>query len=418
MAHGLHGDTVSAVDYFGRAIALFRSQGNTPGLVSALTSRAVWAGPACVETAFSALGTSTECLRDATEALELAQKIESFSAQAYANVMTAWWLAGFGDFGAALSHAQESLRISLDMAHQQWLAATYCVLGRLFTLMLNPTRAIQTLEAGLSLAHNLGSAWWLGNIRTHLALAYLLKREHAKARSVLGVAMPADGHPRNLAERRMLWSWGELALAEGDYQGALRIAEDLLATPPGASHMQPIPWLLKLKGEALAALDRLDEAAQTLEDAKDGALRQQERPLLWQIHRSLGHVYHRMKNEDRAEHAFAETRRVIAELAASIHEPTQRELFSQEALKSLPREKPIPERRAAAERFGGLTEREREVAVLIAQGKMNREIAATLVVSLRTVETHVSTILSKLGVPSRSRIAVWAVEVGLVKDGL
>jgi len=125
-----------------------------------------------------------------------------------------------------------------------------------------------------------------------------------------------------------------------------------------------------------------------------------------------------MKNEDRAEHAFAETRRVIAELAASIHEPTQRELFSQEALKSLPREKPIPERRAAAERFGGLTEREREVAVLIAQGKMNREIAATLVVSLRTVETHVSTILSKLGVPSRSRIAVWAVEVGLVKDGL
>jgi DNA-binding CsgD family transcriptional regulator/TPR repeat protein len=418
MAHGLHGDTVSAVDYFGRAIALFRSQGNTQGLVSALTSRAVWAGPACVETAFSALGTSTECLRDATEALELAQKIESFSAQAYANVMTAWWLAGFGDFGAALSHAQESLRISLDMAHQQWLAATYCVLGRLFTLMLNPTRAIQTLEAGLSLAHTLGSAWWLGNIRTHLALAYLLKREHAKARSVLEVAMPADGHPRNLAERRMLWAWGELALAEGDYQGALRIAEDLLATPPGASHMQPIPWLLKLKGEALAALDRLDEAAQTLEDAKDGALRQQERPLLWQIHRSLGHVYHRMKNEDRAEHAFAETRRVIAELAASIHEPTQRELFSQEALKSLPREKPIPERRAAAERFGGLTEREREVAVLIAQGKMNREIAATLVVSLRTVETHVSTILSKLGVPSRSRIAVWAVEVGLVKDGL
>jgi DNA-binding NarL/FixJ family response regulator len=124
-----------------------------------------------------------------------------------------------------------------------------------------------------------------------------------------------------------------------------------------------------------------------------------------------------MKDEDRAEHAFAETRSVITELAASINEPTQRDLFSQEALKSLPREKPIPERRALAERFGGLTEREREVAVLIAQGKTNREIAETLVVSLRTVETHVSTILSKLGVPSRSRIAVWAVEVGLVKDG-
>lgn len=417
MAHGLHGDAVSAVDYFGQAIALFRSQGNTPGLIFVLASRAVWAGPACVETAFSALGTSTECLRDATEALELAQKIESFSAQAYANVMKAWWLAGFGDFGAALAHAQEALRIALDMAHQQWMVATYCVLGRLLTLMLNPTQAIQLLEAGLSLAHTLGSAWWMGSIRTHLALAYLLKHENAQARSVLEVAMPADAHPRNLAERRMLWAWGELILAEGNYQETLGIVEHLLASPPGADRAQPIPWLLKLKGEALAAMTRLDEAAQALEGARIGALRQQERPLLWQVHRALGRVYHRVKDEDRAEHAFAETRSVITELAASIYEPTQRELFFQEALKLLPREKPIPERRALAERFGGLTEREREVAVLIAQGKTNREIAATLVVSHRTVETHVSTILSKLGVPSRSRIAVWAVEIGLVNDG-
>ncbi|HEY6407744.1 MAG TPA: LuxR C-terminal-related transcriptional regulator, partial [Ktedonobacteraceae bacterium] len=300
----------------------------------------------------------------------------------------------------------------------QWMAATHCVLGRIFTLMLDPTQAIQTLEAGLSLAHTLGSAWWMGSLRTHLALAYLLTHEHAKARSVLEVAMPAEAHPRNLAERRMLWAWGELTLAEGDYQETLRNIERLLASPPGADRAQPIPWLLKLKGEALAALGRLEEAAQTLEGAKDGALRQQERPLLWQIHRSLGRVYHRMKDQERAEHAFAETRRVITELAANINEPTQREIFIQEALKLLPREKPMPERRALAERFGGLTEREREVALLIAQGKTNREIADTLVVSLRTVETHVSTILSKLGVHSRSRIAVWAVEVGLVKDGL
>jgi len=417
IAHGLHGDAVSAVDYFGRAIDLFRSLGNTPSLVSALASRAVIAGPADVETTFSALGTPAECLRDATEALELARKIESLSAQTYADVMTAKWLTGFGDFGAAQAHAQEALRIATEIGHQQWMAATYCVLGRLLTLMLNPTQAIQLLEAGLSLAHTLGSAWWLGNIRTHLALAYLLRREHAKAQAVLEAAMSADAHPRNLAERRMLWAWGELAKASGDYQGVLRIAGHLLASPPGVSRVQPIPWLLKLQGEALAALQHLDEAAQTLEVAKDGARQRQERPLLWQIHRSLGRVYHRMKDEDEAERAFAAARSVIAELAASISEPTLRELFSQEAFKSLPREKPIPERRALAERFGRLTEREREVAALIAQGKSNREIADTLVVSHRTVETHVSTILSKLGVSSRSRIAVWAVEVGLVKDG-
>jgi DNA-binding CsgD family transcriptional regulator/tetratricopeptide (TPR) repeat protein len=418
MAHGLHADALSAVESLGRAIDLFRSQGNTPSLASALASRAVWAGPACVETTFSAMGTPLACLRDATEALVLARKIESRSSQAYANVMTAWGHTGFGDFGAALSHAREALSIAVEMEHQQWLAATYCVLGRLFTLMHDPTQAVQALAEGLSLTHSLGSAWWIGNIRTHLALAHLLMRENAQARTVLAAAMPADGHPRNLAERRILWAWGELALAEGDYQETLRIVEYLLASPPGASRTQPMPWLLKLKGEALAALHHLEEAAQTLEVAQEGALRQQERPLLWQIQRSLGRVYHHLKNADRAGHAFAAARTGIAELAASIQEPTQRELFSQEALKSLPGEKPIPQRRAAAERFGGLTGREREVAVLIARGQTNREIAASLVVSQRTVETHVSTILSKLGVSTRSRIAVWAVEVGLLKGGI
>lgn len=417
MAHGLHGDVVSAVDYLGRANDLFRSQGATPSLVSALASWAVYAGPALIETTFSALGTPAACLREATEALSLAHTIEDYAAQVYANVMTAWWLAGFGDFGAALTHAQEALHIASEIGHQQWMAATYCVLGRLLTLMLDPTQAIQVLETGLSLAHTLGSAWWIGNTRTHLALAYLLQREHVKAKAVLKEAMSTDVQPRNLAERRMLWAWGELALAEGNGQEALRIAGQLLASPPGTSRMQPIPWLLKLQGEALAATQHLDEAAQTLEEASEGALRQQERPLLWQVHHSLGRVYHRMKDEERAERAFAAARSIVTELTASIHEPASRELFSQEALNLLPREKPIPQRRALAERFGGLTEREREVAVLIAQGKSNREIADTLVVSLRTVETHVSTILSKLGVASRSRIAAWAVEVGLVKDG-
>jgi len=58
--------------------------------------------------------------------------------------------------------------------------------------------------------------------------------------------------------------------------------------------------------------------------------------------------------------------------------------------------------------------REREVAALIAQGKINREIAEDLVVSERTVESHVSNIMFKLGVQSRRQIRAWAVEKGLV----
>lgn len=64
------------------------------------------------------------------------------------------------------------------------------------------------------------------------------------------------------------------------------------------------------------------------------------------------------------------------------------------------------------EAFDGLTAREREVAALVTTGQSNHASAATLVVSERTVETHVSSILLKLGFTSRAQIAAWAVEKG------
>ena len=62
-----------------------------------------------------------------------------------------------------------------------------------------------------------------------------------------------------------------------------------------------------------------------------------------------------------------------------------------------------------------LTVREREVAVLIAQGKSNAEIAEALVLSKRTVEKHIANIFSRLGFTNRAQIVRWAIEAGLVK---
>jgi DNA-binding CsgD family transcriptional regulator len=73
----------------------------------------------------------------------------------------------------------------------------------------------------------------------------------------------------------------------------------------------------------------------------------------------------------------------------------------------------LPARRLEKERFGGLTEREREVVALIARGKSNREIAHEMTVGVKTVETYVTRILNKLGFDSRVQIATWAVEKGL-----
>ena len=60
-----------------------------------------------------------------------------------------------------------------------------------------------------------------------------------------------------------------------------------------------------------------------------------------------------------------------------------------------------------------LTDREREILVLVAQGLSNQQIADALVISERTARTHVSNILSKLGVASRTQAALLAIREGI-----
>jgi HD-GYP domain-containing protein (c-di-GMP phosphodiesterase class II) len=71
--------------------------------------------------------------------------------------------------------------------------------------------------------------------------------------------------------------------------------------------------------------------------------------------------------------------------------------------------------RTAPRNAHGISDRELEVCQLIARGKMNKEIAAVLGISLRTVQNHVTHIFDKLGMHSRSGVAVWLVENDFVQ---
>lgn len=65
--------------------------------------------------------------------------------------------------------------------------------------------------------------------------------------------------------------------------------------------------------------------------------------------------------------------------------------------------------------YDGLTEREREVVKLIADGLSNTEVADRLVISVKTVERHRANILAKLGLHSRTELVKYAIRKGLIE---
>lgn len=415
MANGLYGDTHSSVRQFGRAIELYRGLGDYAGLSSALASRAMFSGGVSGAPMVNAYRGYDACAADLAESLGLARQIDWLAGQAYAEYTACPVCETFGEYGAALAHARAALALATSIDHRQWMAAAHEALGQTYLALLAPEQALRHLREGLALAQALGSEVFSRKSTSRLATAYLLDGDLPLAVATLA-PIPHDRPPRTLEDRRMTMTWGELALARGEAELALRIADQLAATPPGAVR-GPIPALLRLKGEALLALGRAEAAAQALEEARSAAEAHELRPLLWTILRALGQAQQRLGWRKQARNTFAAARDVVGALAATLDAADDaaelREQFLRAALATLPQELPPTPQRAEAERFGGLTERERAVAALAAQGKSNQEIAAALVVSKRTVETHMGNIMGKLGMSSRGQVIAWAIGQGL-----
>jgi DNA-binding CsgD family transcriptional regulator len=418
MAHFFMGDPAGGVkDFFGRVIELYRTMGDRQSLFPILAARAIDSAPETIETTYSSLRTREECMQDVAEARRLAQQTKSQTGLAFVEFAASLTPASFGEFGLALAHGREALRIATSVEHQEWITAAHGAFGQVYLLLLEPDRSISHLETALAGAQVLGSGIWTKQLTPYLSLAYLLRREFRRAEAILTTVLPRDLQPGNFFERQAARVWGELALAQGEAARALAIAEQLIVSAPGDAHPQPIPHLLALKGASLLALKRLEEAAKALESARLGAQQRQAPSILWRIHRLSGQVYQRLKQEERTQLEFASAREIIERLTVTIDEAALREHFLQAALASLPQAKPISLGALTSSKYGGLSAREREVAALVAQGRTNREIAEALVVSERTAEAHVSNILGKLGFTTRAQIAAWAVEKGLIIPG-
>jgi DNA-binding CsgD family transcriptional regulator len=430
MAHHVAGEQRAAASYYERSVALFTRMDDRRGLANALGLLSLCGASYQSSSTTPFVSPAARDELDNQRSIHLAREIGWRAGEAFLRFILADCLVGIGDYDRAIPLVREALSQAEEIEHLQWTAGALRLLGALSLDLLAPNVAREHLEAAHRIAQRLGSRVWIRWTAAPLAVARARTSQLPEAIEVLDraarVAGDGEGRERSggpgardatLGERHLWMARAEIALIEQRPETALHIVDARLTAERAANPDDTlgVPRLALTRAEALTTLGRYAEAEDTLEQARDSATTLGVRPLLWRIEAAVGHVHRVQRRRLEARRAFDAAREIAEDLAAKVPDESLRAQF-REALETLvPSASPPSAGRVAKEAFGGLTQREREVAELIAQGKPNRLIARDLGISERTVEGYVASALGKLGFSSRTQLAAWAVERGMTR---
>jgi DNA-binding CsgD family transcriptional regulator/tetratricopeptide (TPR) repeat protein len=402
------GDGPRSAESYERAIVLRTAMDDRPGLASVLSGRTLCAAGSGTDTMVPAALTLADAVRDGEKSLELARDLSWPSGEVFALMCLGVSLGSLGEYAGAFARVTEASEIAQAIEHREWLAGAAHAMGELLLSVVALVPARHCVEQSLRLAQEIRSPFWISQATGRLAEIHVASGEAGRARELLEALPPAT---RSNSPGRRLCSRvrAELALAGGHADEALRLVDQLI----GSTHTV-VPRLRLLRAGALAALDRMAEAESELLRARGTALGQGARPLVWRCDAALGRLYRSQGRRDDADRAWEMAGALVHELAPGIPDSSVRQGFLEATVAGWPQRRSLTPRRARQRANDGLTDREREVADLVARGLSNRQVAEALVLSPATVETHVKHILGKLGFTSRAQVAHWAAQKGIV----
>jgi tetratricopeptide (TPR) repeat protein len=413
MAAFLSGDLIGGTASFRQAIEVFRKQDNRHGLSSSLATLSMRGATLQTNTMVVAEDPLSACIVDASRALDVAREIGWRAGEAYALWMLGFSLAGRGDYPDALEAAHASLKLAREIDHRQWMAAANCALGAIWIDLLEYERASECLASALRLALAINSRHWIRAASGLLASAHVQAGELRQALDVLAPELDPAPAKQTLAQRLLWCARVEADLAGDKPAEALLIVRGIVAASPhGESAV--IPRVALLEGRALCALGVPDEARAVLQAALNVTTLREAAGLTWRLRLALAEVELAAGRREAATAHNGAALEIVEWLAARLATQAEREQFLRRAARLIPRVRPLTRLQETKTAFDGLTARQREVAGLIARGYSNRSIAETLNLSERTIESHVTAILTTLDFSSRSQIAAWAVAKGLI----
>jgi DNA-binding CsgD family transcriptional regulator/tetratricopeptide (TPR) repeat protein len=412
MSSLIGGDLHNGLTYLQGALPLFRELDDKPALSSALSTLTLF-GRANYHTQSLVIPDYAweEAAAANAESIAIAQAIGWNAAESYGLWNRAFLLAPRGRFSEAISLAKSGLALAEEIEHTQWQIGAHFSLGAIYWDILALEDAEKHLRAGLGMARSAGTAFWIkdhsGFLTSTLAAAGRFAEAHEVLDAVLTKSMPA-----RMIEERLVWCGAvDLYLAERDLAAALHGIEQLRTYALNVDRGKPGPRFLLLEGQALTLAGRAQEAVETLERGVASSEYESNPGMLWRVLIALGHAQEAAGLESDAGATYQRAVSTILSLLPAVPEEHRQSFLSRSGA-GLP---PAFSSRLKPSSIGSgdgspLTPRERAVTELVAQGKSNRAIAEELVLSERTVETHVSNILGKLGFTSRAQIVAWAVE--------
>jgi DNA-binding NarL/FixJ family response regulator len=402
LARYMQADLIEAVVYRDRAIALFRDLEDRVGLTTALAHRAASVTTYHSATAAALAQFQREAPLIAEEALRLAQASGLRDSEAFARMILAGVLGRMGEYARAFAEVEMALRIADDIDHHQWMCASHYTLAEMYRELLDPRAAHEHFDEALRLAREVGSGNWTTVISGSLASMLLSSGDTTVAAALLRQFAVDDTRPETMGQRQVRLAAAELALSQGDAERALRLLDALC----GSGETPTAPDVDLVRGRALRLAGRPVDAEAALHAALAHAASNQLVSVTWRAQSELAATLEAQGLRAEADAARTRALESVEGIVNRLPDAYPRAVFRTEAHRAIGIGARTRQRLARGPH--GLTTRERQVAVLIAAGHTNRAIAEQLVVSERTVESHVSGILAKLGFSTRAQIAAWA----------
>ncbi|MGW8249367.1 MAG: LuxR C-terminal-related transcriptional regulator [Anaerolineales bacterium] len=351
------------------------------------------------------LGNAQAATSHARQAVELAEAAGDANNPTLAFAMDGMASAAktAGDFQTAFNIAEKNIRIYRKAGPPFYLGMSLLSQGETAIQLGYYEYARELLNESLTLARQDGDKYRQAHSFNSLGDLWRLEHNYTEAASAYesaAVFLKELGAQRDLAS--LFSNLGYVYLHQGKVERAHRLFCESMTIHQTQQNMPGMTDCLI--GFAATAVVGGQPAAGTLLLGAAAAISKLPSASKWRANQMEYDQYLSLAREGLSADDFEEQQEAGHSLSLDQAVEYARQLqFHAEAILS------------TKEKYGDLTERELEVAALIARGKTNREIAQDLVLSKRTVEKHAANILSKLELANRSQIVRWAINQGLVQ---